>query len=88
MSISTMSIRTTLIVAVAITRLGLGSPASAASYGGLSNDSGSMRPSYYDKNGWHVGLAPEARAVEQQSARPGRGLRPMQNDWFWDGSRY
>ncbi|MFY9897787.1 MAG: hypothetical protein WAK67_08325, partial [Xanthobacteraceae bacterium] len=46
--------------------------------GGLSNDTGSMRPSYYDKNGWHVGLPPHARpalaASQQQSARPGRGL--------------
>jgi hypothetical protein len=88
MSTRTKSIRSTLIVAGAIATLGLGSPAFAASYGGLSNDTGSMRPSFYDKNGWHAGLPPEARAVEQQPARPGRGLRPMQNDWFWDGSRY
>jgi len=88
MSIRNASTRTSLIVAAAIATLGVGSPAFAASYGGLSNDTGSMRPSYYDNNGWHVGLPPEARAVEQQSARPGRGLRPTQNDWFWDGSRY
>jgi hypothetical protein len=73
-----MSIRSTLIVAAAIATLGLGSPAFAASYGGLSNDTGNMRPSYYDKNGWHVGLPPEARpalaAPQQQSARTGRGL--------------
>ena len=73
-----MSIRSTLILATAIATLGLGSPAFAASYGGLSNDTGSMRPSYYDKTGWHVGLPPGARAAlaapQQQLARPGRGL--------------
>jgi hypothetical protein len=50
----------------------------AASYGGLSNDGGSMMSSYYDKNGWHLGLPPGARAAlaapQQQSARPGSGL--------------
>jgi hypothetical protein len=73
-----MSIRSTLIVTTAIATLGLGSPAFAASYGGLSNDGGSMMSSYYDKNGWHLGLPPGARAAlaapQQQSARPGRGL--------------
>jgi hypothetical protein len=89
MSIRTMSIRSSLVVATAIATLGLGSPAFAASSGGLSNDTGSMRPSYYDKNGWHVGLPPAARVLEQQqSAGPGRGLRLPQNDWFWDGSPY
>jgi hypothetical protein len=86
-----MSIRSTLIVAtaiatLAIATLGLGSPAFAATNGGLSNDTGNMRPSYYDKSGWHVGLPPGARALA--SASPGRGLRLPQNDWFWDGSRY
>ena len=70
-----MSIRLPLIAATAIATLGLGSPAFAASYGGLSNDSGSMMSSYYDKTGWHVGLPPAARAAlatpQQQSARPG-----------------
>jgi hypothetical protein len=74
-----MSIRSTLIVATAIATLGLGSPAFAASYGGLSNDTGSLMSSYYDKSGWHVGLPPAARAAlaapQQQSARPGRGLQ-------------
>ena len=74
-----MSIRLTLILATAIATLGLGSPAFAASYGGLSNDSGDMMSSYYDKNGWHVGLPPAARAAlagsQQPSARPGRGLQ-------------
>ncbi len=92
-----MSIRSTLVVttAIAITLIatsGLGAPAFAASYGGLSNDSGSMRPSYYDNTGWHVGLPPGARAAltapQQQSARSRRGVQPPQNDWFWDGSRY
>jgi hypothetical protein len=84
-----MSIRSAVIVAHAIVALGLGTPAFAASYGGLSNDSGSMRPSYYDKTGWHVGLPPAAQALEQeQSARGGRGPRLPQNDWFWDGSRF
>jgi hypothetical protein len=73
-----MSIRSTLIVTTAIATLGLGSTAFAASYGGLSNDGGSMMSSYYDKNGWHLGLPPGARAAlaapQQQSARPGRGL--------------
>jgi hypothetical protein len=89
MSSRAASIRWTLIVTMAIARLGLAAPAFAASYGGFSNDTGNMRPSYYDKSGWHVGLPPAARAAEQQqSARPGRGLRPVQNDWFWDGSGY
>lgn len=74
-----MSIRLPLIVATAIATLGLGSPAFAASYGGLSNDSGSMMSSYYDKTGWHVGLPPAARAAlaapHQQSARPNHGLQ-------------
>jgi hypothetical protein len=74
-----MSIRLPLIVATAIATLGLGSPAFAASYGGLSNDSGSMMSSYYDKTGWHVGLPPAARAAlatpQQQSARPGHSLQ-------------
>ena len=74
-----MSIRLPLIVATAIATLGLGSPAFAASYGGLSNDSGSMMSSYYDKTGWHVGLPPAARAAlaapQQQSARPNHGLQ-------------
>ncbi len=74
------SIRSTVIVA--IVTLGLGSPAFAASYGGLSNDSGDMRPSYYDKNGWHVGIPPGARAAQP------RGLPVPQNDWFWGGARY
>jgi hypothetical protein len=87
-----LSIRSTLIVATAIATLGLGSPAFAATYGGFSSDTGNMRPSYYDKNGWHVGLPAGARAAlatpQQRSARPGRGLDLLQNDWFWDGSRY
>jgi hypothetical protein len=91
-----MSIRSTLIVTTAILATiatsHLSSPAFAASYGGLSNDSGSMRPSYYDQTGWHVGLPPGARAAlgapQQQSARSGRGLQLPKNDWFWDGSRY
>jgi hypothetical protein len=85
------AIATLAIATLAIATLGLGSPAFAATNGGLSNDTGNMRPSYYDKNGWHVGLPPGARALaalQQQSARPGRGLRLQQNDWFWDGSRY
>jgi hypothetical protein len=73
-----VSIGSTVIVATAIAILGFGSPAFAASYGGLSNDTGSMMSSYYYKTGWHVGLPPEARAAlaapSQQSARPGRGL--------------
>ena len=88
MSIRTMSIGSTLIVASAIATLGLGSPASAASYGGFSSDTGNLRPSYYDKNGWHVGLPPAAGALEQKSARAGRSLRLPQSDWFWDGGRY
>ena len=63
-----MSIRLPLIVATAIATLGLGSPAFAASYGGLSNDSGSMMSSYYDKTGWHVGLPPAARACRTAAA--------------------
>lgn len=74
-----MSIRSTLIVTTAIATLGFGSPAFAASYGGLSNDTGSLMSSYYDKSGWHVGLPPAARATlaapQQQSAKPGRGLQ-------------
>ena len=74
-----MSIRSTFIVATAIATLGFGSPAFAASYGGLSNDTGSLMSSYYDKSGWHVGLPPAARATlaapQQQSAKPGRGLQ-------------
>jgi hypothetical protein len=53
--------------------------------GETSLDTGNTRPSYYDKNGWHFGLPPEARAAlagrGQHSGRP-------QNDWFWGGSRY
>jgi len=69
----TMSIRSTLIVATAIATLGLGSPAFAASYGGLSNDSGSMMSSYYDKNGWHLGLRPgrEPHSPHHSSSRRG-----------------
>jgi hypothetical protein len=73
-----MSIRSILIVATAIATLGFGSPAFAASYGGLSNDTGSLMSSYYDKSGWHVGLPPAARAAlaapQQQSTKRGRGL--------------
>jgi hypothetical protein len=83
-----MSIRSMLIVATAIATLGLGSPAFAATYGGYSNDTGNLMPSYYDQNGWHMGVPPEARAAlaapqrptaaptapQRQSARPGRGL--------------
>ena len=70
-----MSIRSTLVVITAIATLGLGSPAFAASYGGLSNDSGSMMPSYYDKSGWHPGLPPAARAaLAAPQHQPGRGL--------------
>lgn len=82
-----MSIRSILILTAAIATFGLGAPAFAASYGGFSSDSGNMRPSYYDQKGWHVGLPPAARALEQQqSARHGRGL--PQNDWFLDASPY
>jgi hypothetical protein len=68
-------------VTAAIATLGLGSPAFAGG-GDSSLDTGNTRPSYYDKNGWHLGLPPQARsrAPGQQSARPG-------NDWFWGGSR-
>jgi hypothetical protein len=86
-----MSMGSTLIVATAIVTLGLDSPAFAATNGGLSNDTGNLRPSYYDKNGWHFGLPPGARAPgapQQQSARLSRGLHLLQSDWFWDGSRY
>jgi hypothetical protein len=69
-----MSIRSTLVVITAIATLGLGSPAFAASYGGLSNDSGSMMPSYYDKSGWHPGLPPAARAALAAPQQSGRGL--------------
>ena len=98
-----MSIRLPLIAATAIATLGLGSPAFAASYGGLSNDSGSMMSSYYDKTGSRAALA----APQQQSARPSHGLQlfagrnaqaassagamsggALQNDWFWSGSHY
>jgi hypothetical protein len=82
-----MWIRSTLIVATAIATLGLGSPAFAGS-GADPQTTGDPRPSYYDKNGWHLGLPPEARAARaapgQQSARPG----VPQNDWFWGASRY
>ncbi len=71
------SIRSTVIVVIAI--LGLGTPAFAATYGGFSSDTGNLRPSYYDKNGWHVGVPPGAKAAQP---------RGMQNDWFWGGSRY
>lgn len=73
-----MSIRSILVVATAVATLGLGSSAFAASYGGYSNDTGNMMPSYYDKDEWHLGLPPEAlralAAPRRQSARPGRGL--------------
>jgi hypothetical protein len=73
-----MSIRSTLTVTTAIATLGFGSPAFAASYGGLSNDTGSLMLSHYDKSGWHVGLPPAARAAlaapQQQSTKRGRGL--------------
>ena len=73
-----MSIRSIFIVATAAATLGLGSSAFAATYGGYSNDTGNMMPSYYDKDGWHLGLPPEAlrapAAPQRQSARPGRGL--------------
>jgi hypothetical protein len=39
-----------------------GSPAFAGG-GETSLDTGNTRPSYYDKNGWHFGLPPEARAA-------------------------
>lgn len=91
-----MSIRPTLLVTTTIATAAIATsglaPAFAASYGGLSNDSGSMRPSYYDNTGWHVGLPPGAKAAltapQQQSARSRRGVQLPQNDWFWDGSRY
>jgi hypothetical protein len=66
------SIRSTFIVATAIATLGLGSPAFAL--GGWDNNTGNLQPSYYDKNGWHMGLPPQQQAVKQQPARPGRGL--------------
>jgi hypothetical protein len=73
-----MSIRSIFIVATAAATLGLGSSAFAATYGGYSNDTGNMMPSYYDKDGWHLGLPPEAlrapAAPQRQSARPSRGL--------------
>jgi hypothetical protein len=72
-----MWIRSTLIVATAIATLGLGSPAFAGG-GDDSNDTGNMRPSYYDKNGWHLGHPPEARAAHPTPGTP-------QNDWFWGG---
>jgi hypothetical protein len=72
-----MWIRSTLIVATAIATLGLGSPAFAGG-GDDSNDIGSTRPSYYDKDGCHLGHRPQARAA---LAAP----RQLQNDWFWGG---
>ena len=73
-----MSIRSIFIVATAVATLGLGSSAFAATNGGYSNDTGNMMPSYYDKDGWHMGLPPEARrataAPQQQSTTHGRGL--------------
>src|ERR1700758_189578 len=69
-------------VTAAIATLGHGSSAFAGG-GDSSLDTGNTRPSYYDKDGWHLGLPPQARAARpapgQQSARPG-------NDWFWGGS--
>jgi hypothetical protein len=65
-------IRSSLIVAAAIATLGLGSPAFAL--GGFDNDTGNLQPSYYDKNGWHMGRLPQQQAVTRQPARPGRGL--------------
>jgi hypothetical protein len=79
-----MWIRSTLIVATAIATLGLGSPAFAGG-GETSLDTGNTRPSYYDKNGWHFGLPPGARAA---LAAPGQQTARPQNDWFWGGSRY
>jgi hypothetical protein len=77
-ALKNMSIRSTLIVATTIATLGLVSSASAATNGGYSNDSGNIMPSYYGKDGWHLGLPPEAlrarAAPPRQSARPGRGL--------------
>ena len=68
-----MSIRSTLIVATAIATVGLSSPAFAL--GGWDNDSGNLQPSYYDKNGWHMGIPPQQQqAVTRQPTRPGRGL--------------
>jgi hypothetical protein len=72
-----MWIRSTLIVATAIATLGLGSPAFAGG-GDDSNDIGNTRPSYYDKDGCHLGHPPQARAA---LAAP----RQLQNDWFWGG---
>jgi hypothetical protein len=73
-----MSIRSIFIVATAVATLALGSSAFAATYGGYSSDTGNMMPSYYDKDGWHLGLPPEARraiaAPQQQSTTRGRGL--------------
>jgi hypothetical protein len=66
-----MSIRSSLIVATAIATLGLGS--SAFALGGWDNDTGNLQPSYYDKNGWHMGRLPQ-QAVTRQPERPGRGL--------------
>jgi hypothetical protein len=67
-----MSIGSSLVVAAAIATLGLGSPAFAI--GGWDNDTGNLQPSYYDKNGWHMGHPPQQQAVTRQPARPGRGL--------------
>jgi hypothetical protein len=67
-----MSIRSIFIVATAVATLGLGSSAFAATYGGYSNDTGNMMPSYYDKNGWHMGLPPEARRATAAPPAPQR----------------
>jgi hypothetical protein len=67
-----MSIRSTLIVATAIATLGLGSPAFAL--GGWDNWTGNLQPSYYDKNGWHMGRPPQQQAVTPQTVKRGRGL--------------
>jgi hypothetical protein len=67
-----MSIRSSLVVATAIATLSLGSPAFAL--GGWDNNTGNLQPSYYDKNGWHLGRPPQQQAVSPQPARPGRGL--------------
>jgi hypothetical protein len=64
-----------LIVAAAIATLGLGSPALAQDF---SSNTSNFRPSYYDKNGWHHGLPPQALDAlaepQRQSTRPGGGL--------------
>jgi hypothetical protein len=66
----TMSIGSSLIVAAAIATLG---PAPAFALGGFDNNTGNLQPSYYDKNGWHMGRLPQ-QAVTRQPAWPGRGL--------------